>query len=148
MPSPTVMMRDHQDLTLESQRFGGPFTTEQVEDVKTFLRIVVILLVVGPVLNVFADTPSSDIFVIFLNLHFTSSEALCSWNWIIINGGVLRRIVSTIFLPFYIWIVFSVLRNRVPKILYRLGFGMLLYFLWCSVRLYCGHYWSCSLSEE
>ena len=41
----------------------------------------------------------------------------------------MRRIVSTIFIPFYIWIVFSVLRNRVPKILYRLGFGMLLHFL-------------------
>ena len=116
-------------LDFGKQRFGGPFTTEQVEDVKTFLRIVVILLAVGPVLNVFADTPSSDFFFIFLNLHFTSSEALCSWNRIIINGGVLRRIVSTIFITFYIWIVFSVLRNRVPKILYRLGFGMLLHFL-------------------
>ena len=30
------------------QRYGGPFTTEQVENVKTFLRIVIVLLSVGP----------------------------------------------------------------------------------------------------
>ena len=31
------------------QRYGGPFTTEQVEDVKTFLNILKVLLCLGPV---------------------------------------------------------------------------------------------------
>ena len=30
------------------QRFGGPFTTETVEDVRTFLRILVMLVAIGP----------------------------------------------------------------------------------------------------
>ena len=30
------------------QRFGGPFTTETVEDVKTFLRILLMLLAICP----------------------------------------------------------------------------------------------------
>ena len=31
------------------ERYGGPFTTEQVEDVKTFLRILTLLISLGPV---------------------------------------------------------------------------------------------------
>ena len=31
------------------ERFGGPFTTEQVEDVKTFLRMLLVFVVLGPV---------------------------------------------------------------------------------------------------
>ena len=33
------------------QRYGGPFTTEMVEDVKTFLRILVMFFVISPVLG-------------------------------------------------------------------------------------------------
>ena len=36
-------------LGFAKERFGGPFSTEQVENVKTFVRIFVILLVVGSV---------------------------------------------------------------------------------------------------
>ena len=36
-------------LDFAKERFGGPFTTEQVENVKTFLRILLILFAVGPV---------------------------------------------------------------------------------------------------
>ena len=35
-------------LDFAKERFGGPFTTEQVENVKTFLRILLILFAVGP----------------------------------------------------------------------------------------------------
>ena len=31
------------------ERYGGPFKTEQVEDVKTFLRVLLVLLALGPV---------------------------------------------------------------------------------------------------
>ena len=33
------------------ERYGGPFTTEQVEDVKTLLRIFLVLIALGPVGN-------------------------------------------------------------------------------------------------
>ena len=36
-------------LDFAKERFGGPFTTEQVENVKTFLRILLVLIAVGPV---------------------------------------------------------------------------------------------------
>ena len=43
MPSPTVRM------SLAKEKYGEPFTTEQVEDVKAFLGILQVLLTLGPV---------------------------------------------------------------------------------------------------
>ena len=45
------------------------------------------------------------------------------------NSGLLRYIVSTVFFPIYMWIIFSLLQNRLPRIFCRLGFGALLYIL-------------------
>ena len=36
-------------LDFAKERYGGPFTTEQVENVKTFLRILTVLFSIGPV---------------------------------------------------------------------------------------------------
>ena len=36
-------------LDFAKERFGGPFTTEQVENVKTFFRILLVLFAIGPV---------------------------------------------------------------------------------------------------
>ena len=107
------------------ESYGGPFITEQVEDVKTFLRIMIILLAVGPVSIL--DVATSDTIFSFYGFHIGSEDPYCNLNWIIVNSGLLRYIISAIFLPVYMWIIFSLLRNRTPKILYRLGFGISLY---------------------
>ncbi len=50
VPSLTVRMSSLQGWTLASpNNYGGPFTTEQVEDVKVFLGILKVLLSVGPI---------------------------------------------------------------------------------------------------
>ena len=113
-------------LDIGKERYGGPFTTEQVEDVKAFLRIVAILSAVGQIFTL--DPATSSVAVAFLNSHFGSSYE-CTWSGIVVNSGLLRCISSTIFLPVYMGIVFSVLQKRIPKIFHRLGIGMFLYFL-------------------
>ena len=107
------------------ESYGGPFTTEQVEDVKTFLRIMIILLAIGPVSIL--DVITSDTIISFYGFHIGSVDKYCNLSWIIVNSGLLRYIISTVFLPVYMWIIFSLLRNRTPRILYRLGFGISLY---------------------
>jgi peptide/histidine transporter 3/4 len=115
-------------LDFAKERFGGPFTTEQVEDVKTFFRIVMVLLAIGPIFIL--DAPTSAALLTFMGVHLGPvDQALCEWSWMIVNTGLLRYIVSTLFLPIYSWIIFIVLYKRVPKIFWRLGFGILLYFL-------------------
>ena len=44
VPSPTGRRIFHVVLTLERTSMGGPFTNEEVEDTKTFLRILPLLL--------------------------------------------------------------------------------------------------------
>ena len=114
-------------LDFAKERFGGPFTTEQVEDVKTFLRILIVLIVIGPVLIL--DVPTSPVSMFFFGVHFGSHEH-CSWRWIIVSSGLLRHITSVLFLPVYICVLFSRLcRNHVPSIFCRLGCGIVLYIL-------------------
>ena len=108
------------------QRFGGPFTTEQVEDVKTFLKIVLVLMCIGPVFVM--DLPAKNIIMYYFEVHL-GAPLKFEWISIVVDGGILKSILSTIFLPIYMWIIFSVMRNRVPSILRRLGFGIVVYFL-------------------
>ena len=45
-------------MDLGKEKYGGPFTTEQVEDVKAFLGILQVLLTFGPVFS--TDIAASD----------------------------------------------------------------------------------------
>ena len=69
-------------------RFGGPFTTEQVEDVKTFLRILLVLLSLGPIQ--FLQVPASlFIFPVFgLHVgHFIKFQAKhCNVEWVALRS--------------------------------------------------------------
>ncbi len=112
-------------LDFAKERFGGPFTTEQVEDVKVLFRILVLLLAVGPVFVM--DVPSSNVALMEVGIHIGSfhSEQSCSWDWIIVNSGLMHCIVYTIFLPVYILF----LRRYAPRVLVRVGFGIVVFLL-------------------
>ena len=49
------------------ERYGGPFTTEQVEDVKTFVRILLFLVSLGPI---FVMEVSSSILYLQCSVQF------------------------------------------------------------------------------
>ena len=114
-------------LDYAKERYGGPFTTEQVEDVKTFLRIMVMLLTLGPIFVI--DIPSSVAFLPLFGLHATSIDAKdkCQLTWIWLHSGFLRYAVSTCFVPFYLWTIF-VYMKRVPSMFTRLKIAIVLYF--------------------
>lgn len=109
------------------ERYGGPFTTEQVENVKTFLRIVLVLLTLGPVFML--EVPASYYLFPFFALHISKSVELRNETcesvprWVILESGGLGYIVSIVVLPVYIWVIYSLLQKRIPKILCR---------LWCA----------------
>jgi peptide/histidine transporter 3/4 len=54
-------------LDFAKERFGGPFTTEQVENVKTFLRMLVILFAIGP--SFALEVPASYFIFPLFGLH-------------------------------------------------------------------------------
>ena len=110
-------------------RFGGPFTTEQVEDVKSFLRILLILFAVGPVFAL--EVPASYFIFPLFGIHFlyssTTIEEFCTgefvWKLFRETGG-LTMVSAVILFPVYIWIVFYLLRKKCPKLFMRLGVGI------------------------
>ena len=103
------------------ERHGGPFTTEQVEDVKTFMRMLIVLVVLGPVF-VF-DVPTNAVFTVFAQ-HFTvnriSNITNCTLTWAMLDSGALKYVTALLFFAVYIWLVYSLLRNCIPKIFIRL----------------------------
>ena len=122
-------------LDFAKERFGGPFTTEQVEDVKILRRIVIILLAMGPVFVL--EVPGSEfVFPVFglhtlhrnLTKNFTPCNVKFEELWqLTMAGGVFMTITSIIVLfPFYMWIIFCHLRNRMPKVFTRMGVGIVL----------------------
>ena len=120
-------------LDFAKERFGGPFTTEQVENVKTFLRILLILFAVGPVFVL--EVPASYFIAPLFSMHFhqfhhySTQREYCSGKFQLdtlmeIPGWVLAP--SLLLFPLYIWIIFSLLQKRVLKLFTRLGVGILI----------------------
>lgn len=111
------------------ETYGGPFTTEQVEDVKTFLRMLIVLLVLGPVFIL--DIPSTAAFSMFTQ-HFTTNgvndaNTNCTLTWAVLDSGALKYLSATVFMLAYIWLIYSVLRNCIPKIFTRLWIAHFLF---------------------
>ena len=122
-------------LDFAKERFGGPFTTEQVEDTKSFFKVIAVLLPLSPVFTM--DVPSSYLGMVVFGYHAGNVHNMnniqahldnCS-HWVLIWSGSLKYIFGTLFFPIYIWLVFSYLRGRIPIIFVRLFAGIVLYLL-------------------
>ena len=89
-------------------KYGGPFTTEQVEDVKTILRIIVVLCAGCVVHSVSADKYYIEAMInsIFKNAPFHQTLGKCSLEFIIngfyyISGAVLIPLHELLFYPLF-----------------------------------------------
>ena len=108
------------------QKYGGIFTTEIVEDVKTFLRILLMLLAITPMFCF--DVSTSYLFPIY-GLHLGKNVSVsteCSYEWMLFESGTLSPIISVIVIPLYIILVYPHIKRWVPRIIYRMGVGMVL----------------------
>ena len=95
-------------------KYGGPFTNEQVEDVKTFWRILLVILVISLV-----TTPlSANSLLVSEN---SSSQAHCIWN--VLYNTISFPASVMFFIPLYELLIYPCLRNRSPSILKSIGIG-------------------------
>ena len=117
-------------LDYAKESYGGPFTNEQVEDVKSFLQIILILLSLGPVFTLVV--PAGLFYADFVQhaTHFDEPNGTCNWKWIFLDNGGVKYLVATLFYPIYIWFIFSALRNCIPRIFTRL-------FVWILTLVIC-----------
>ena len=101
-------------MDLGKSKYGGPFSTEQVEDVKTIIRLFVISLPIWVLTSSLLMHP--NIFVI-RNIPGVPS---CSTNFILYftYDATWCVIVCTVI---YEFVIYPIVRNRIPTILKRIG---------------------------
>ena len=77
--------RPYSRLDLAKSKYGGPFTTEEVEDVKTFFRNMSIIVIISVVVGLFVNMEHMSNKSISFNFrYFDSSPLICTG---IIGGG-------------------------------------------------------------
>ena len=117
-------------LDLGKHKYGGPFTTEQVEDVKAFYGILRVLLALGPVFFLDIST-GAMLFKISRKVRFNHNVAL----EYLVGEGLLSRFLTVVCIPVYICLVRPFVFNYIPGMLKRIGLGVLLMLASCGCTL-------------
>ena len=126
-------------LDFAKERYGGPFTTEQVENIKTFLRILVILLSIGPVFML--EVPASHfVFPLFSFhiFHYMGTESCVgeyALETLVIGSGNLMFLSTLATFPLYVWITFSSLSTKLKNLFTRIKIGTILCLLGVTTLL-------------
>ena len=114
-------------LDLGKEKYGGCFTTEQVEDVKAFYGILKVLLSFGIVS--FLLVPAGTFFSVF-SLHITpdSDENYTTTNTfaeqLIFSNGLFSSLLTFICIPLYLCLLRPFISQYVPGMLKRMGLGI------------------------
>ena len=113
-------------LDLSKTKYGGPFSTEQVEDVKVFYGILRMLFSLGPVFFIdYAVSRESGIFM--FHIHEWSIGSLS--NQVFLDIGLLYNLEVVFLYPLYIVILRPLVSYYIPRTHYKIGMGMLVYIL-------------------
>ncbi len=125
-------------LDLGKDKYGGPFTTEQVENVKSFFGIFILLFSVGPFftadiaatpfLSILRDHMEADI---YYNLSFFSVSKIVYSMFT--NGSTLYPVFLIFFVPIFLKFIHPLFQKYFPGILRRIGIGLCL----ITVSLFC-----------
>ena len=118
-------------------RYGGPFTNDQVEDVKTFLKILRVLLALGPVFAVdiaagnqlptVAHHLAGELGTALLQ-PIKEAHSITYAKTFALNGSITPLIVTFI-IPLYICLLRHCIDDHIPRTLKRIGLGMILILL-------------------
>ena len=116
-------------------KYGGSFTTKQVEDVKAFWGILKVILSIGPAFLLQTVTHSilpqfakySNIFLIEGNSsakHEIHLEGVA--RYILISNGLLSPLLVVICIPLYLCWIRPYIRYYIPGMLKRIGLSIII----------------------
>ena len=117
-------------LDLGKNKYGGPFTTDQVENVKAFFGILYILFTIGPIFT--ADIAASALLPVLrhhmdsLPSNFTEHTAQDLPCFMFGNGGTLYPVFIVTIIPIFLKIINPLFERYIPGILKRIGTGLCL----------------------
>ena len=111
-------------LDYAKERYGGPFTTSDVEDVKAFKNVFLVLLALGPIYTL--DIPAESIIFSKLSTHIGDGflSQICEGRF---KMGTITPLANVILFPLYMWLVYSVFRKKPIKIFHRLTLGLVFF---------------------
>ncbi len=102
-------------LDLGKDKYGGPFTTEEVEDVKAFYGILKVLFSFGPV------------FLLDTAVNSLPSPQYCYDNIItytILVSNIYSPFLIVLCIPLYLLLLCPFISHYIPGMLKRMGMGM------------------------
>ena len=110
-------------------KYGGPFTTEEVEDVKAFLGILSVLLATGPAflvdISVNGILSGSTKYTYMYDDNFTNTTYDASENYILYSSGCIIPLIVVIIIPAYLFLLRLIFYNYIPWLLIkRMGVGI------------------------
>ena len=118
-------------LDLGKEKYGGPFTTEQVENVKAFVGILFVLLTLGPIFltDVAVDGILTDLAATFAfhNDSYGGYYELDATN--IYSSGIFTPLIVVITIPLYLGLLRPFIYDYIPGMLKRMGLGMIMFWL-------------------
>ena len=101
-------------------KYGGPFTTEQVEDVKTFWRVLVVIVVIGiSAVTFMAQCESQPAMEESFGLLHIKNNSVPS----VARQPLISMSSTVVTIPLYELLIYPCLRNRGPSILQSAGIG-------------------------
>ena len=104
-------------------KFGGPFTEEEVEDVKTILRLLPLFM------STFGALVANNL---GYNDYF-QTHIIFPTEGLVVCERRLKKLVSfssaVFIIPVYRFIIFPLLRNHIPSLMKRAGTGFVLIFI-------------------
>ena len=105
-------------------KYGGPFTTEQVEDVKTLLRTIILIPLISVVAGSYLDMNRP--MELFINDMPHLPIRKCSYDFTIFYFS---KISVTVLIPLYELVIHPIFNRLIPnvKILCKMCIGILLY---------------------
>ena len=117
-------------LDLGKEKYGGPFTTEQVEDVKALLGILLVLVTFGPIFALDSATTAQYHLAFSLQYYFGTCSSTNSNETYTINvvsrAGSLVPFFIVAFVPLYLFLLRPFVYNYIPGILKRMCLGAIL----------------------
>ena len=110
-------------IDLGKSKYGGPFTTEQVEDVKTFFRLLVVSIAVSVLLYpLFLCNYSLNMFPSHFQQQGKLSHSKDCYS-VLLDFVTSASVVIIFGIPLYEFAIYPLARNWIPSTLKRVGIG-------------------------
>ena len=109
-------------IDLGKSKYGGPFTTEEVEDVKTFLLLLLILV------SLFGFHLAGNGYSLVQHLNCKLCPSVIVHDVVSVSPNILQTVTVLVSVPILHFAILPRFHRYIPNMLHRLGIGVVLVF--------------------